>query len=41
MPVDELKWLVNWICPRKFNELTPGPHVKRACHALSLDAAWA
>jgi len=37
MPVDEIKWILNWICPRKFNELTPGPHVKRACHALSID----
>lgn len=37
MPIDELKLLVNWICPRKFGELTPGPHVRRACHALSID----
>jgi hypothetical protein len=37
MPVDELKLLVNWICPRKFGELTPGSQVRRACHALSID----
>ena len=36
MPIDALKPLVNWICPRKFDELTPGK-VKRACHALSID----
>jgi len=36
MPIDFLKPLVNWICPRKFDELTPG-NVKRACHALSID----
>ena len=36
MPIDALKPLVNWICPRKFDELTPG-NVKRACHALSID----
>jgi len=37
MPVDQLKPLVNWICPRKFGELTPGSQVRRACHALSID----
>lgn len=37
MPVDELKPLVNWIWPRKFDELTPGARVKRARHALAID----
>lgn len=37
MPVDELKPLINWICPRKFDELNVGQSVKRACHALSID----
>lgn len=45
MPVDILNPIVNLICPRKFDELTPGfvklspeqAQVKRACHALSID----
>ena len=37
MPIDWLKPLVNWICPRKFDELTPGALVIRACHALAID----
>ena len=37
MPIDEMRRLVNWICPRRFDELTPGEQVKRACHALSID----
>lgn len=36
MPIDFLKPFVNWICPRKFDELTPGK-VGRACHALAID----
>lgn len=36
MPIDFLKPFVNWICPRKFDELTPGK-VERACHALAID----
>lgn len=37
MPIDWLKPLVNWICPRKFDELTPGTQVKQARHALAID----
>ncbi len=38
LPADNgLKRIVNWICPRQFGELKPGPNVLCARHALSID----
>jgi uncharacterized protein (DUF2235 family) len=36
-PFDELRDVLNWIYPMRFSELTPSCHIKRACHALSID----
>ncbi|MCE3224296.1 MAG: protein of unknown function, DUF2235-containing [Nitrospira sp.] len=36
-PFDELRDLLNWLYPMRFTELTPSCHIKRACHALSID----
>jgi len=36
-PFDELREILNWIYPMRFSELTPSSHIKRACHALSVD----
>ena len=37
VPIAELRKLINAFYPLTFNELTVGPWVKRACHALSID----
>jgi uncharacterized protein (DUF2235 family) len=36
-PTAELRTLINFFYPLTFGELTVGPWVKRACHAISID----
>ena len=36
-PVEELRDIFNFFIPVKFADLLPGSHIKRACHALSID----
>jgi uncharacterized protein (DUF2235 family) len=37
VPIAELRKLINAFYPLTFDELTVGPWIKRACHALSID----